>query len=381
LASCPISCVVMMALGSLWLQQQVKLGDDVYVFKLGCNSDGTALAAATSEHALCLLDPTTLQVAQQLEGHGDVVEDVSFFQAAPSLLTSCSHDGTARVWDARAATALVRTFPVSSNEVYSCSVGRGDTALACAASEKVHLFDVAEGKRLRVYKDCHTDVVNHVRFHPVDTTKLLTGAEDNLVTVLDTNAKTEDAAMLTVIPNEECVRSFTLVGPGRDVLCCASTTEDVRIWGLGESDCGVKKAEFLGLRGHPLLSREESGGYVVETFYDQVSSQVFLLAGAGDAGDLVMFQVSLTETTPIATFCVPSGGLPLGGSGHTGIVRSALCLTGGTVITAGEDGCVCAWREVAPTTADAEPTEQRFGLEPTSYGAQRASESRRAAPY
>ena len=31
------------------------------------------------------------------------------------------------------------------------------------------------------YEDCHTDVVNHVRFHPADTSKLLSGAEDNLI--------------------------------------------------------------------------------------------------------------------------------------------------------------------------------------------------------
>merc|ERR1712048_257279 len=98
---------------------------------------------------------------------------------------------------------------------------------------------------------------------------MLSGAEDGLVGVADTNEPNEDDCMLAVIPNEECVRRFTLVGPARDTLCCASTTDDVRIWGLGPEDLGTKKAEFLGLRTHQLLARDDSMGYVVETFYDQ----------------------------------------------------------------------------------------------------------------
>mmetsp|Transcript_31854 Transcript_31854/g.49539 ORF Transcript_31854/g.49539 Transcript_31854/m.49539 type:complete len:368 (+) Transcript_31854:29-1132(+) len=353
-----------MALTAFALQQQSSLGVDTYVLKLSSNCDGTGLAAATSDNTAVLLDVSTgLNPVRSLAGHTDIVEDLTFFQANPACLVSCSRDGTARLWDVRASEAA-RVFTVGSQEVYSCSIGRNDTALACAASEKVHLFDVAAGKRMRVYKDSHTDVVNHVRFHPVDSTKLLSGAEDNLVVVVDTNKTNEEEAILAVIPNEECVRSFTLVGPGRDTLCCASTTEDVRIWGLGADDCGAKKAEFIGLRNHPLLMREESMGYLVEMFYDQFSGQVFLLTGAGSEGDLAMFRVSLTSADPVATFVLQSPP-PVENAalqGHSGIVRSALCMPGGVVVTAGEDGFVCAWREQAVTG------EQNFVLEPSEYG-------------
>eukprot|EP00927_Polykrikos_kofoidii_P078548 TRINITY_DN75361_c0_g1_i1.p1 TRINITY_DN75361_c0_g1~~TRINITY_DN75361_c0_g1_i1.p1 ORF type:complete len:409 (-),score=64.93 TRINITY_DN75361_c0_g1_i1:135-1319(-) len=371
-----------MAFAQFGLSKQVLVGNDVYIFRLGCSCDGATLGASTSENSILTFDPETLQPVRRLEGHADAVTDLGFFQAASGGLASCSYDGSARVWDLRAAEACVRHFPVTSNEVYSCSVGRGDSALACAASEKVHLFDVGQGKRMRVYKDAHTDVVNHVRFHPVDTWKLLSGSEDNLVTVLDTNEPSQDEALLTVIPNEECVRSFTLVGPRRDTLCCASTTDDLRIWSLGEDDCGSKRAEFLGLRCHPLLMRDESFGYVVETFYDQPSEQVFLLAGAGSDGDLVLFRVALPEPLPIATF---RASMP--GEGHVGIVRSALCMPGGSIVTAGEDGRLCAWREdnagaVSGQTDDGGSggavggagscrSGARFDLEPTSYGAAR----------
>jgi len=371
-----------MALASFRLARQVEVGSDVYVFKLGSNCNASALAVATSEHTLCVLDPETLQIVRRLEGHGDAVEDLEFFQSQTACLASCSHDGSARVWDLRASEAGARRFAVAGHEVYSCSIGRGDGALACAASEKVHLFDVGEGKRVRVYNEIHTDVVNHVRFHPVDTSKLLSGAEDNLVVVVDTNQSSADDAMLACIPNEECVRSFTLVGPDRSTLCCASTTEDVRIWGLGANDCGTKKAEFLGLRDHPLLAVDESSGYVVETFYDQPSAQVFLLAGTGSPGNLVLFRVTVDGVTPAAVFSAEplhAGGAaesPLLETGHVGIVRSALCLPNGALVTAGEDGRICAWRE-----GESHETGQ-LALEPSAYGASRRNGSvARATPY
>lgn len=373
--------------------KHVEVGTDVYVFKLGSSCDGTSLAAATSNHALCVFDPATLLTVRRLEGHKDIVQDLEFFQFEPSCLASCSYDGTARVWDVRLADACARSFKVTKDEIYSCSVGRSDTALACAAAEKVHLFDVGTGKRLCVYHAIHTDTVNHVRFHPVDTTRLLTGAEDNLLCVLDTNATNVDDALIACIPNEECVRSFTIVGPNRDNLCCASTTEEVRIWSLGD-DLGVKRAEFLGLREHELLRREESGGYVVETFYDQPSGQVYVLAGAGADGDLALFRATTDFGILLAAvFSVPQEG---DSRGHIGVVRSGLCLPGGTLVTAGEDGCVVAWREglappstndfgregdarkaTAPQAEEGVPhlpsSSTHFDLEPTSYGASRGS--------
>ncbi|CAJ1399059.1 unnamed protein product [Effrenium voratum] len=59
---------------------------------------------------------------------------------------------------------------------------------------EVHLFDVAQGKKVKVFKDSHTDVVNHVCFHP-QTGQLFTAAEDNLVVVLDAEKPRGDKAM------------------------------------------------------------------------------------------------------------------------------------------------------------------------------------------
>lgn len=380
------------ALGSFQLLQQELVGHDVYVYRVDCNCDATGLAAATSENEVGLLDPGTLRVVRKLEGHNDGIEDVTFFQGSPSCLASCSRDGSARVWDIRAAEASVQRFELKTEEAYSCSVGCGDSVLACGASNKVHLFDLAKGKRRIVYKDIHSDTVNKVRFHPVQSGSLLSGSVDNLVVLLDTSKPREDEAMVGCLSNDECVQSFTLVGPARNTLCCVSSTEQVRIFGLGEEDFGTRRAEFLGIREHPLLAREESLGYVVDTFYDEPSAQVFLLAGSGEdaAGlrDLLLFRVSLAEAEPVAAFVLPrpaaEGAAPSALRGHTGMVRSAVCLPGGAIVTAGEDGLICAWREdssAAPAQAAPASAAARFSLEPTAYGASRARASDRAAPY
>ncbi|CAJ1399055.1 unnamed protein product [Effrenium voratum] len=67
---------------------------------------------------------------------------------------------------------------------------------------QVHLFDVAQGKKVKVFKDSHTDVVNHVCFHP-QTGQLFTAAEDNLVVVLDAEKPRGDKAMLKIVHRDE----------------------------------------------------------------------------------------------------------------------------------------------------------------------------------
>lgn len=66
----------LMALGCFRLKQQVLVGHDVYVFRVGCNCDATALAAATSENSLGVFDPESLKLLRTLDGHGDMIEDI-----------------------------------------------------------------------------------------------------------------------------------------------------------------------------------------------------------------------------------------------------------------------------------------------------------------
>lgn len=408
-------CVVMAwaSLACFQLQHQAHVvGPGVYVFRLDCNCNATALAAATEASELHLLDPSTLCVVNKLEGHQTGIEDVRFYHSNPSCLASCSRDGSARLWDFRAPKAAVARFDLKTEEAYSCSVGCQDSVLACGAGHTVRLFDLAKGKVRAIYNKYHSDTVNHVSFHPVDTTRLFSGGVDNLIVVLNTAEPREDDAWLGAISNEDCVQSFSLVNPDRNTLCSVSTTDEVRVWdvtpGQDDSDAnsfGMRRAKFQGIREHDLLRREESFGYVVETFYDQPSGEIVLLVGTGGSGEegqgvreLLLFRVSLEEASskPMATFMAPtSPGAALAGAvratGHTDVVRCATTLPSGTVFTAGEDGLICAWRFTPGSAGAAAAGEgscssleepNRFTLENQWYGAHRSSATgARASPY
>ena len=79
-----------------------------------------------------------------------------------------------------------------------------------------------------------------------------------------------------VLPNELNVASFNLIGKEASLLCAVSTTNDVSIFDL---DTCSRLAHFQSIREHPLLQYEDSGGYVVDTMWDEVTERLFILAG------------------------------------------------------------------------------------------------------
>jgi len=147
---------------------------------------------------------------------------------------------------------------------------------------------------------------------------------------------------LQVLPNELNVASFNLIGKEASLLCAVSTTNDVSIFDL---DTCSRLAHFQSIREHPLLQYEDSGGYVVDTMWDEVTERLFILAGSS-LGHLLLFHANLTTSTPAATFV----NRETQGTGHRAVVRCALSIpTSGSeaarLLTAGEDGLVCQWAQ------------------------------------
>ncbi|KAF8822046.1 WD domain, G-beta repeat-containing protein [Cardiosporidium cionae] len=170
-----------------------------------------------------------------------------------------------------------------------------------------------------------------------------------------TNHLTEEEALISCFSNEQMVKSLSFTGPQADVICCIGTTEVANIWQISGmmqfadhatinewtfdgcidltesrnyssnptiaeasiSDLKIGKFNKVVMRENPLLQHEDSGGYIVDSFYDDNSKDLFLLGGTK--------------------------------SGHTGVVRCALSLshTSNTMklVTGGEDGCLCIWEQ------------------------------------
>eukprot|EP00920_Eleutheroschizon_duboscqi_P002632 GHVT01006176.1.p1 GENE.GHVT01006176.1~~GHVT01006176.1.p1 ORF type:complete len:576 (+),score=117.66 GHVT01006176.1:3416-5143(+) len=127
------------------------------------------------------------------------------------------------------------------------------------------------------------------------------------------------------------------------------------------------------IRGAPELFSGGSSGFVVDGLYDELSERLFLLGGSVD-GSLVLYHGNLQGLAPAASF-LPSPS----GACHIASVRAVLPLyTGATspgrggpcvLITGGEDGRLCAWKQKQSPTAAAGLTPAH----PTTY-----SKTRRA---
>lgn len=329
-------------MGSFRLVEKFELprpsGKVPYVTKVATPPDFSILFAATSFPSIVQFDPHTLKPVRELLGHQDQITDIECFRGNPSVALSCGSDGTARVWDIRAGPPLARTLecvPRGSDEadqIFSASIGVGDSLAAVGVSSKIHLFDVGTGKRPNIYSEVHSSIVNYVRFHPVDRDCIVSAADDNLICVFDSREADEEECLRCVLNNEDNVRFFSFVGPDRTRLVTSSMTETLRIWHLHSTEHeinGRRVAEHTGVRDHPVLEHDGSWGYAVDAYWDTKQNTMFTLGGSA-GGHLALLT---TDGGMAATF----------ERGHTDVVRSAVC-TGNTFFTGGEDGLLCAWQ-------------------------------------
>uniref|UniRef100_A0A0G4I5S7 Uncharacterized protein n=1 Tax=Chromera velia CCMP2878 TaxID=1169474 RepID=A0A0G4I5S7_9ALVE len=328
------------------LHGSVQLTEHDWVLLLRTTSNGEALLSALSSCAISAIDPQLLQVRRSFElAHTRQITDLQPFTLNPSLFATASQDGSARVWDLRSPSggpqAEYRLTPNRTDaEVYSCSVGADDALLACGLGPEVKSFDLRTGKPVLTYES-HSDIVNCVRFHPLERHVLLSAGDDNLICMNDTRVADEEEACVSVINNEDNVRGFTIIGPQAEVLCAISTTDDVTLWGL--RGCN-KIAELKTIRSHPLLQAEDSAGYIVDCFWEQTGQTLFVLAGSS-FGHLLLFEATEAGAVPSVSF-VNESAL---GTGHTAVVRSAVSCAGpegagaASLLTGGEDGLVCKW--------------------------------------
>ncbi|CDJ43374.1 WD domain, G-beta repeat-containing protein, putative [Eimeria tenella] len=237
----------------------------------------------------------------------------------------------------------------------------------------------------------HGDTVTALQFHPVQQQLLLSGGEDSLVCVADTAAASssssssssseEGGGLVSCFSQERAVKSLSLVGPGASCVCICSAMEDVGLWQLeglqhyaaaaaaagAAADAAVaahRKAEWLSIRSHPQIREGESSGYIINTFYDEDLGRLFILAGSV-SGQLLLLHANLDGVEPAAVFRSQNG------QGHCGVIRGAVSTAGkGThgfgLLTCGEDGRVCAWRQrgYESQTSSSSSSRSRHAVQP-----------------
>lgn len=367
------------------------------------------VACASLEGSVGVIDVDCERLVTQWKPHGHAVTDVGFSLADPSLLFTSSRDGSIGVCDCRLSPTerLVAQMRLSLEhgdaELWSLALGgAGEHYLACSVENIIRLYDVralstcSHNAEIRngscrkpsrasglvwTFDSSHSDVINVVRFHPIRRELLVSGADDDLVVIHDTNrcAKnnsngatlndddTDDPAIIGGLNNASPPRFLCFAGSALDTLCVVSTIESLCAWhcsqlGVLENASSQPPLHAAGhhrdadddggfpvcpialpttsLRHAPELDNHGSCGYIVNLVYDDPTKRLYAIGGSA-GGRLVLYHVNVDNCDVVAHFNSERG--------HSGIVRCADVLpttvTGTVVATGGEDGLFAVWRQ------------------------------------
>ncbi|KAJ5682688.1 hypothetical protein N7462_005853 [Penicillium macrosclerotiorum] len=185
----------------------LSLPADNYIYTLAASAPGS-FAAISSDDSLRVFDASSLDRVSVVahKTHDAGVTALRTYAAGESqLLVTGGREGKIKLWDARAAKAVVemetsRNAPVLS--VACCP----ETQTIVAGTELVSsqavvaFWDIRSPQAPRLqYVESHNDDITELQYHPSRSNILLSGSTDGLVNVYDTTVVDEDEALVQVI--------------------------------------------------------------------------------------------------------------------------------------------------------------------------------------
>ena len=253
--------------------------DPHYVFD--ALMSGTSLVVSLSDMSIQHLDASTGALLSRFSAHRDRINTIELSSVNPGLVLSASSDKTVALWDLRTPAAQTVARLMLPDEVLSASLGAGDALVAAACGQSVDFFDFRavpttgrsqSSKPIGSYADAHTDVVTQVKFHPLQSSVLLSAAEDGLICSFDTAAAADESAVLSVLNTDCPVRRFGFFGPELQGLYCLSTVETASVWHWGSA---------LRLGSFPDVRERLAVDYLVDCIYCPAGSGTSTVTGAG----------------------------------------------------------------------------------------------------
>ncbi|KAJ0398235.1 hypothetical protein ATCC90586_000948 [Pythium insidiosum] len=287
------------------------------------------LAIALSNFKVQLRNRESLAQEAEFVAHDSTINEIWASAVSPWQIATCSSDETVKFWDLRTRNAsMVIPF---GQEVWSLSVGCGDSLLVGGTNEKAHFYDVRMGKKLGAYGESHIDAVTRVRFHPLNPPYVVTASEDGVVCFFDCRIPNEDDAVESILNVESAVTKIGFFGPQFENIFCLTGTETLDLW-------NVWTAERIH---HYQTLREECTAngvptdYLVDCVYDAASTELFLLTGDHNGAlNVVNIGGGNAQLRHEATLT----------GGHKACIRSAYYdPEQSTLYTGGEDARLCRW--------------------------------------
>lgn len=185
------------------------------------------------------------------------------------------------------------------------------------------------------------DAVTKVRFHPTQTSFVVTASEDGVVCFFDCRIPDEDDAIESILNVESAVTQIGFFGPLMENIFCLTGTETLDLWNL-------QTAERIH---HYETLREDCNAngvptdYLIDCVYDSQSAELFLLAGNHE-GNVNVLNIG-GGSGQLQHVAALQGG-------HKACVRCVYYdAAQATLYSGGEDARLCKWSPVgaaAPST-------------------------------
>ncbi len=196
-------------------------GHDDVVWDISFNSDGQTIATASRDKTIKIWHPDG-SLLQTLKGHDDSVTSV-VFNPDGSLLASSSWDGTVKLWQPDGEEIL--TIPVHSNNVYSVDFSNDGQYLITAGGDGLIKLWNLQGKLLKTISG-HVGAVNWASFSP-DGKFIASAGEDQLVKLWSIEGK-----LLKNLQGHTGKVNHLTFSPDSKTIASVSDDKTVKLWNI-----------------------------------------------------------------------------------------------------------------------------------------------------